>query len=542
MNILGMYGGVTLGQHDPSAALICDGKLIAVCEEERFVRIKSPKATLPVNSIRACLREANLKMTDIDLVVNPGETLNDMPERIRRYLNHYFGYAPPVRMINHQLAHVASAFFCSGFERSMCMSYDAWGDQWSAALGVGTKDAGIEFLETREPQNSLGIYYATITSYLGFLVSEDEYKVMGLAAYGREGVDLSPFLRPTPDGYRVNMDYVRGDYTYTSFFEPLYSGKLVELLGPPRQPGEPITARHRDIAFAAQKMLEECAVSLITHLHNRTGLDSLCLAGGVGLNCSANRVLRETPFIRQLFVQPASSDRGLGLGCALQGAHENGVKVQQKLEHVSMGPTYSVDQLRQALELSGVAYAELSDPAREAAGMLAEGSIIGWFQGRSEFGPRALGNRSILADPRDARMKDEVNARIKFREEFRPFAPSVLEEHGSELFEMEEASPFMTVAYGVRPAWRERLGAVTHVNGTARVQTVGRAALPLYHQLISEFHRLTGVPVVLNTSFNVQGQPIVETPLDALSTFMGSGLDALFIGPFMIVKPHRPRR
>jgi carbamoyltransferase len=542
MNILGMYGGVTLGQHDPSAALISDGKLIAVCEEERFMRVKSPRGCLPVRSIRACLREANLKMSEIDLVVNPGETFHDMPERIRLYLNHYFGAAPPVRMINHQLAHIASAFFCSGYEESMCMSYDAWGDQSSAALGIGALPGGIELLETREPKNSLGIFYATMTSYLGFLVSEDEYKVMGLAAYGHEEIDLKPFLQTTADGYHVNMDYVRGDFSQCSMFEPLYGEKLVQLLGPARQPGEPLTSRHKNIAFATQKALEECAVALITHLHEKTGLDSLCIAGGVGLNCSANRVLRETPFIRRLFVQPASSDRGLSLGCALQGAHENGVTVHDKLEHVSLGPTYSEEQIRRALELSGVAYVELAEPAQKAASMLAEGNIIGWFQGRSEFGPRALGNRSILADPREARMKDEINARIKFREEFRPFAPSVLEEHASELFEMDEPSPFMTMAFMVRPQWRDRLQAVTHVNGTARVQTVNRSTLPLYHELISQFHRLTGVPVVLNTSFNVQGQPIVETPLDALSTFTASGMDALFIGPFMVVKPHKPRR
>lgn len=542
MNILGMYGGVTLGQHDPSATLICDGTLVAACEEERFVRIKSPRGRLPLQSIRACLTEANLKMSDIDLVVNPGETFYDMPARIRLYLNHYFGYAPQVKMINHQLAHIASAFFCSGFEQSMCVSYDAWGDKSSAALGIGDLHSGIELFETREFNNSLGIFYATITSYLGFLISEDEYKVMGLAAYGREGIDLSPFIRTTPDGYRVNMDYVRSDFSQCTMFEPLYSERLVKLLGPARQPGEPITTRHKDIAFAAQQALEDCIVSLVSYLHDKAKLDSLCVAGGVGLNCSANRVLRELPFIRRVFVQPASSDRGLSLGCALQAAHERGLTVHRKLEHVSLGPTYSEEQLRQALELSGIAYTEVFDPARQAAEMLAEGKIIGWFQGRSEFGPRALGSRSILADPRQARMKDEINSRIKFREEFRPFAPSVLEEFALELFDMDEASPFMTMAFRVRQLWRDRLKAVTHVNGTARVQTVSRATLPLYHQLISEFHRLTDVPVVLNTSFNVQGQPIVETPLDALSTFTGCGMDALFMGPFMLVKANNPKR
>lgn len=541
MNILGVYGGVTLGQHDPSAAIVCDGELIGACEEERFIRVKSPLAVLPVNSIRACLQEAGLRMPDIDLVASPGETYHDMPERLRLFFEHYFGFSPPVRMINHQLAHIASAFYCSGFDRATCLSYDAYGDRVSAALASASRSTGIKVLETRPLENSLGIFYSTMTSYLGFLVSEDEYKVMGLAAYGREGVDLSPFLKPSRDGYGVDMSYVRSDFSNCTMFEPLYSQKLVDMLGPPRMPGHAISSHHRDVAFATQQALENCVVSLVGYLYRMTGLDSLCIAGGVGLNCSANRVIRQLPFVRRLFVQPAASDRGLALGCALQSAHDNGDLAVHELKSASLGPTYTTQAIREALELSGAAYLDLPAPAERAAEMLAEGKIIGWFQGRSEFGPRALGNRSILADPRPARMKDEINSKVKFREEFRPFAPSVLEEFTSELFESETPSPFMTMAFDVRAAWADKLQAVTHCNNTARVQTVNRETQPDYHRLISQFHNLTGVPAVLNTSFNVRGQPIVETPLDALATFSATGLDALFIGPFMVEKVNRPR-
>jgi len=542
MNILGMYGGVHLGQHDPAAALICDGKLVAVCEEERFVRIKSPRGYLPINSIQACLREGGLQMTEIDLIAHPGDTYQDMPERIKLYLKHYFGHAPPIRMVNHQVAHMASAFYCSGFEQAMCLSYDAYGDRVSAALARGGLSSGIEVLETRERHNSLGVFYAAMTSFLGFQVSEDEYKVMGLAAFGREGVDLSPFIRPADDGYWIDSSYLRPDFLDCTMFEPLYSEPLIDLLGPPRRSEEPITQRHKDIAFAAQRSLEQSATALIEYLYTRTGLDCLCVAGGVGLNCSANLVIRRLPFVRQLFVQPAASDRGLALGCALQEAHERGALSGNSLDNVFKGPTYKADRIRDCLDLTGLNYVEVHDPELKAAQMLAEGKIIGWYRGRSEFGPRALGNRSILADPRNARMKDEINTRVKFREEFRPFAPSVLEERASELFDMNEPSPYMTVAYPVGVSWRSRLQAVVHVNHTARVQTVSASVSPGYHKLILEFCRLTGVPAVLNTSFNVRGQPIVETPLDAISTFAATGLDILFMENFMLTKGRAPKR
>jgi len=540
MNILGIHSGVTLNQHDPGAALISNGKLIAACEEERFVRVKSPRGFLPVYSIRACLKEANLKFSDIDLIVHPGETYEDMPARIALYCKHYFGSVPKIQLINHQRAHMASAFFCSGFDKSMCLSYDAIGDKLSVAFGTGGPD-GLNILETRDHTRSLGIFYAIMTSFLGFQISEDEYKVMGLAAYGKPGIDLSSFVSVKDDDYTINTEFFERTPPHMSVYEPFYNQKLIDLLGPPRLSGEKITAKYEDIAYATQKTLEKCATALVTQIHKKTGLDSICLAGGVALNCSANLAISQLPFIKRIFVQPAASDRGLPLGCALEAAFQNGTPVKG-LPDVYGGPTYKNADIIEALKIVGADYEEPGDLTTTVAKMLSEGKIIGLWQGRSEYGPRALGNRSIIADARPASMRDEVNARIKFREEFRPFAPSVLEERAPELFEMNAPSPFMTMAFPVREKWKERLGAVTHLNGTARVQTVNKESNPFYYNVINKFNQITGVPAILNTSFNVRGQPIVETPLDALGTFFSTGLDALVLGPYLIVKPSSPMR
>jgi carbamoyltransferase len=533
--ILGIHGGVTNRQHDASAALIRDGELVAACEEERFSRMKGGTGALPVKSIKACLREAGISISDVDLVVHPGETYEDMPARIELYFRHYFGKAPKrLRMINHHLAHMASAYYCSPFEKAMILSYDGIGDRLSTVVGVGDH-SGIQVLETWSKERSLGIFYLLMTSFLGFRIGEDEYKVMGLAPYGAPGVDLSPIISWTDDSYDIDTSFFERTPAHISAYEPFYNQKLVDHLGPAREPDSPILQRHRDIAFATQHALEESAKALIRGLHQQTQSRNLCLAGGVALNCSANHTLRRTECIDHMFVQPAASDRGLALGCALQGAFEEGEAVRG-LNHVYLGPSYSDAEIERALKLAGAAYDTVDDPAAKAAQLIHAGKIVGWWQGRAEFGPRALGNRSILADPRPAHMKDTINARVKFREEFRPFAPAVLEERACEIFEMKEASPFMTEAFPVRREWQSRLEAITHVNGTARVQTVGAEANPLFHRLITRFDALSGVPVVLNTSFNVRGQPIVETVFDALSTFSSTGMDAMVVGRHLLMK------
>ncbi len=541
MNILGIHSGATINQHDPGAAIVRNGELVAACEEERLLRIKSPRGFLPIRSIKYCLEIANIEFKDIDLIIHPGASHEGVADRIVHYLHHYFGTSPEVRLINHQRAHIAGAFYASGFDEAMCMSYDSYGDRLSGAVAIGNSD-GIEILDTMAHDNSLGTFYGTMTIYLGFQGDEDEYKVMGLAAYGKEGVDLSRFVHPTNQGYNVDIENMcRHVVPNATIYEAHYSDALVEHLGQPRRlPGGPIEQFHCDVAYATQRALEACVMSLATKLNEKTGIRKLCVSGGVALNCVANHALLQLPFIDEIFICPPATDRGLAFGCALEGANFVGERVKRPID-MYLGKQYSNEEIRNSLQLTGQSYRVSENPAQEAARMLANGKVIGWFQGRSELGPRALGNRSILADPRPVKMKEEVNAKVKFREEFRPFAPSVLEERAQDLFVMEHPSPFMTITYPVRPEWQERLGAITHVDGTARVQTVSADTNPRFHSLISAFAEETGVPAVLNTSLNARGEPIVEAPIDALRTFNGTGLDAIFLGDCILEKPASPR-
>jgi carbamoyltransferase len=535
--VLGLYGALSGFEHDPGAAIVIDGVVRAVCEEERYLRVKSAWGRLPLRSIRACLSLAGCRMEDVDVVVHPGEVYDDLPERIRRYLVHHFGTAPTVEIVHHQTAHLASAWLCSGFEDdAMCLSYDGYGDGVSVALAHATHERGIEVLVHEPRQRSLGVLYSAITSYLGFQVAEDEYKVMGLAPLGRAGaVDLSPFVGVDGLDYEIHDHTFRAGHLQLSGDEPIYGDRLVEVLGPPRMPGTPIEQRHMDIARAAQDSLSRVAAALVTRLHAMTGSRSLCIAGGVGLNCTVNWSMGQLPCVDRLFVQPAASDRGLALGAALHTAFGHGdLDGPIRLATTAYGSEYGDEDAEAELVRSGLRWCRVDDPAAVAAELLAQGAIVGWYQGRSEFGPRALGHRSILADPRRIETRDRVNDAIKFRESFRPFAPSVLAERSAELLEFGGASPFMTMSVPVREKWQERLGAVTHVDGTARVQTVDQAEEPLYHRLIAAFAAATDVPAVLNTSFNVQGQPIVESPRDALATFAGSGLDAVLIGRTLV--------
>jgi len=473
-------------------------------------------------------------MERVDLVVTPGITHSGLADRTRVYLTHHFGSCPHIEVIDHHRAHLASAFYPSGFERSMCLSYDGYGDQMSTVLALGD-GAKLDILETYPWENSLGVFYSAVTSYLGFEPSQDEYKVMGLASFGSPGVDLTHLLQPTAYGYEVAAHRCfRPAHASLANDEPLYGNGFDEL-GQARNSAQPLEQRHADVAYAAQRLLEESVHALVGRLISLTGLHALCLAGGVALNCTANGALARRPDIHQLWVQPAASDRGLALGCALHGSVALGGAPRPVLTSAAMGKAYSAEEVASAARMSGIPFRSLSDPPKTTARLLNEGLVVGWYQGRSEFGPRSLGQRSILADPRSGAMRDRVNDSIKFREPFRPFAPAVLEERASELFEMTAPSPFMTIAYPVAPAWKSALEAVVHVDGTSRVQTVADGP---FREAIKEFEALTGVPAVLNTSFNVRGEPIVESPRDAVATFAGSGLDALVMGDLLLEKPH----
>ncbi len=581
MNILGInaYHG------NASAAIVCDGRLVAAVEEERFNRVKYA-AGFPAQAIHYCLKEAGLKLEEIDHVAVPRNPYARLATKlfyavrmpsfararakvlvkftgVREALANAFD-ANPAKLaatfhrIEHHQAHLASAFFVSPFERAALLSADGLGDFASTMWGTGagnhmTIDDAIAF------PHSLGLYYSAVTQYLGFPKFGDEYKVMGLAAYGQpENLeafrDIVRFdTNGNGNGFRLGLEYFThhrtgpemtwADAGKTPTLGKLFSGELPRRLGPTRAPAEPIEQRHRNLAASLQARLEEVYLGMLKKLAERTGLKAVCLAGGVAFNCVANgKIFDNTPF-QQVYVQPAAGDGGLSVGAAYYVWHQKLGKPRSfVMDHAYWGPEFSREEIRCAVEASGVsqngcAIAELPEEelSRRAATIIADGKILGWFQGRAEWGPRALGNRSIVADPRRPDMKEILNRRIKHREIFRPFAPSILAEATGEWFEKSHPSPFMTLAYAVRPEKRSQIPAPTHVDGTGRLQTVMRDANPRYYALISAFRDLTGVPLVLNTSFN-DNEPIVCRPEEALDCFQRTQMEALVLGDFLVTR------
>jgi carbamoyltransferase len=465
-------------------------------------------------------------------------TVPRMEKRLQDYFALKFGHCPEVKLVRHYLAHAASAYRISGFPDAMVLSADVSGDSVSTLLSHG-HGPEIRIIQAVPRPNSLGIFYSMLTQILGFQRDNDEYKVMGLASYGKQEIDLSWLLQHRGGEYRLHFEEymisVGENQAFPSKQEGIYSDSLVGRLGAPRLKDEPLTQRHMDLAYSAQKTLERTVIDLVTWLHAQTGSRNLCIAGGVGLNCVMNQRLLALPFVDRIYVQPAASDAGTAIGAALEVLAEQGIQ-PEVMKHVYTGPSYGNEEIEKSLESFKVPYRREEDVCRFAAEKLAQGCIVAWFQGAMEFGPRALGNRSILADPRDPAMKDRINATIKFREDFRPFAPAVLEEHVEEYFCNGVSSPFMTLTFDVREEKKHQIASITHVDGTARIQTVDRSTNPRFHLLISEFGRITGIPMLINTSFNVKGQPIVCTPRDAVSTFYMTGMDHLILGDYVLSK------
>jgi carbamoyltransferase len=411
---------------------------------------------------------------------------------------------------------------------------DRGGDMLSTTLGHGQGSRLESIREIRNP-DSLGEIYTAVTGWLGFHPNADEGKVMGLAPYGTDRYVpvFRDFVRLSPDGtFSVNLSWFR----YQVEAGPL-SARFLTLFGPPREPESELTIHHQDVAFGAQAVTEEAALHMASALHRLTDSRNLALAGGVALNSVMNaRLLAETPF-EHIFIQPAAGDAGNALGAALFVWHQTlGHPREWRMDHAFFGPAYGDGELKRVLAERKLRFREVPDPAAAAAELLSASKIVGWFQGKAEVGPRALGARSILADPRRAEMKDIVNAEVKHREGFRPFAPSVLDHRGADYFEGYYPNPFMLLVLPIRPDKRDVIPAVTHVDGTGRLQSVLPDANPLYHRLIEDFERRTGVPVVLNTSFNLRGEPIVHRPEEAVLDFLGTGMDALVLGPYVVEK------
>ena len=560
--ILGVNTGFA---HDASAALIGEDRIVLAVEEERLDRVKFGKG-FPRLAIERCLKTAGIRLADVaavgfnfqpwrmfraDLGLNLRELikpkafkaaafnlgwaahplLSDLreAEKIKRAT----GGRVTVRFLDHHLCHAASSFYLSPFEKAAILTVDQRGEDLTATVSLGQGTTITRLGAVRLP-DSLGLLYFSVTLHLGFQMG-DEYKVMGLAAYGEPAyAELFKDLvrEDGRGGFRLNRSYF--DYLGAERF---FSKKFYDALGPRRLRDEPVTQRHMDIACSLQQRLEDVLVGMAGHLHRRTGTENLCLAGGVAFNSVANgALLRRSPF-RHIFVQPAAGDAGTALGAASLLAHQHfGRPRQTPMTHAFLGPSFTDAEIEEALRACKVPYERPAHIATRAAELVAAGAVVGWFQGPMEWGPRALGGRSIVADPRRPEMKDVVNRCIKHREAFRPFAPAVLAERAGEFFECAHPSPFMLFVFPVRPEKRGQIPAVTHVDGSARVQTVRREDAPLFWELITAFERLTGVPMVLNTSFNVNGEPMVCTPLDAVRCFFGSGLDALAIGNCLVMK------
>jgi carbamoyltransferase len=586
--------GVSCYFHDAAAALLVDGRLVAAAEEERFSRVKHDFA-FPERAIAFCLAAAGLAPGDLDYVAffeKPfvkfdrilRTSVATVPRSagvfhqamtawlldklwIKGRLRDHFGIDPSrILFIGHHESHAASAFFSSPYDDAALLTVDGVGEWATATTGTASGSAIRLDREIRFP-HSLGLLYSAFTAFLGFEVNEGEYKVMGMAPYGtpRFEEDVWKVVRVSPDGaFALDLDYFAFHHSATRTFSP----KFEALFGPPRAPETPfftersgypdyfgprpgnyaelaaLNQRHADIAASIQRVVEEVLLRMVRALAGRTGATRLCMAGGVALNSVANgRILRETP-ITDLYVQPAAGDSGAALGAAQYAAYQLlGEPRDRVMDHAYWGARLAPDDIRDAAVGSGLRFETCDEDGiiNRTVDLLAGGAVIGWAQGAFEWGPRALGNRSILADPRSAAMKDIVNTKIKFREPYRPFAPSVLLERAGELFDLDEPARhfparFMLLVVPVRDAGQAAVPAVTHVDGSARVQTVAADTNPRYHRLIRAFGDLTGVPVVLNTSFNLRGEPIVNTPSESLSTFMRSGMDALVLDRTIIYK------
>ncbi len=571
--------GINAAYHDPAACLCRDGRVVAAAEEERFTHIKHGKRPvpfstweLPFHAIDYCLKEAGIALVDVDhvaysydpylllgrhrddetiplplrpagratpegfespwdplflasIVNAPGQLVDGAPHHLEA---RFRGARSAARFrwhfVAHHLAHAASAFHASPFDRAAVMTLDGRGERATTGYAVG-RGVDLEWLGQVHMPHSLGLLYEDVTEYLGFLRSSDEYKVMALASYGRP--------RHAAEFREIIRLGAEGQYT-------IEAPRLADRFGPARARGGPIGQGHFDIAHSLQVVLEDTVVEVARWLHGASGCDDLTMAGGVALNCVMNARVRDRGPFRRVWVQPAAGDAGTALGAALWvDARERGVdRVDYVMDHAFLGPSFDDAEIEAFLRWSKLPHRRLADVAGETAAILAEDRVIGWFQGRMEFGPRALGARSILASPIHAEMQGRLNE-IKDREDFRPVAPVVLEEEAADWFVGAGVSPFMLFVHDVRPEKADLIPAVRHVDGTARIQTIRRDQNPRYYDLLRAFHARTGVPVLVNTSFNTRGEPVVCTPRDAVESFWTSPLDALVIGSFLVEKPGR---
>lgn len=574
--------GINAFHPDASVAILKDGKLVFAVEEERLNRIKH-SAGFPHRAVRYCLEKSDVNLDKIDYIGFTNNVMANFHRKIWFAFSHFSPLSWPkfarqyikarlskilkveevlahtcgldlrevkakVFRIEHHRAHASSSFFVSGFDKAAILTLDGAGDFLTGIMAIG-EGSKISILKRLSWPHSLGILYSGVTQYLGFLHRGDEGKIMGLAAYGRPSfIDkFRKIVKTKKLSFRLDLNYfvhhrpqvvdrwgtpesTGGDYSYE------VSDRFHQLFGPRRMPDEEINQRHKDIACSLQMILEETVFSLLNYLYELTKIDNLCLAGGTFLNCVLNGKIPQNTGFKNIFVQPGAGDAGTSIGDCFYIYHQ--ILNQPRsyfMKDAYIGTEYTNQEIEEIIRRYQLRY-EQGDVEKKAAQILAEGKVLGWFQGRMEFGPRALGNRSILADPRRVEMKDILNMKVKHREWFRPFAPSVLEEHCREYFDDPRPSPFMLTACNVLVEKRKLVPAITHVDGTGRVQTVDKVSNRHYRLLIEEFYHLTGTPLILNTSFNTRGEPMVCSPEDAIKTFLNTQMDALILGDYLVEK------
>jgi carbamoyltransferase len=541
MYILGINGGFRQGYQDVSAVLVKDGVVIVAIEEERLSRIKFSAGKLPYLAVLEVLKIGNITIQDIQVVAFHGSTWqpNFVP-KIESYFQQQFGYTPTIQLFHHHDCHIASAYYASGFQKALLISIDGSGDGISIQIATGI-DGKIQTIHREERPNSLGIFYSMITQYCGFVRDSDEYKLMGLSSYGnRNAFDFSWLLDFDDGKITISQDYlVKVEALQPSPHrdEMLFNELLEDRLGQNRRkPNSLMIKFYEDVAASAQQHFEQILLKMAAYYIANTGLTKVCMAGGAALNCVANQKLMNADFVEELYIQPASSDAGISLGAAWLACIENNIR-PMATKHTYLGKEFTNEDIESILLACKIKFQKINNTPQLAAQYIAANKVIGWFQGKMEFGPRALGNRSILANPCHPKMQQIVNEKIKLREGFRPFCPSVIEEDIDLYFEgKQKIAPYMTITFEATEYAKENIPSVIHVDGTARIQTVSRQKNKIYYSLLLEMKQLTGHGVVLNTSFNLSHEPIVCTPRDALATFFSSGLDALFLGDFLVEK------
>lgn len=571
--------GISCYYHDSSAALLKDGAVVAAAEEERFTR-KKHDASFPLNAIKYCLESQNITINQVSFVgfyekpflkferilsqhlqmfpFSLKTFVSSLPSwineklRVMKTIRKKLQYRGDVFFIHHHLAHAASSFLVSPFQKAAVLTVDGVGEWTTTSYGVAEGNE-IHLMKEIKFPHSLGLLYSTITGYLGFSVNNSEYKVMGLSPYGNMNKDTNEYYRKLKqaidikdDGsYRMDMSY----FTY-HYGDRMPSKKLCRLLGSPVRKGESeLTQRHKDIAAALQLITEEVMFKMLRHIHSVTKCDNLIIGGGVALNSVGNgKILRNTPF-KKIWIQPNATDGGNSIGVASYIYHTILNHPRNfTLTTAYLGPSFTNAEIKHYLDTNKVSYTTLADEKElisKTAKLIHDNLVVGWFQGRMEWGPRALGARSILSNPCNKKMQEILNQKVKHREKFRPFAPVVCEEDALDYFECDtpipEPTDYMLMVYPIKKEWRKKIPAVTHVDGSGRLQTIRRVQNPTYYDLVKEFGKLSGVPILINTSFNIRGEPIVCTPHDAYKCMMGTGIDYLVMGKYLIRRENNPK-